>query len=122
MTQPTLSPVEQLNQSKQKLAALAERRTRVQVQLEAARQQLSEARVQAETEYGTADVARLREILAERDKANTAAAEQFQLAVTEFESFLTRIEQALANPAAMAPVLMPAPAAVMPPVPGSEDI
>lgn len=99
MSTPNPSAVNQLAESKQKLASLAERRTRIQVQLETARQQLNEARAQAEAEYGTSDVARLREILAERDKANTEAAAQFQLAVTEFDAFLTRIEQAIANPA-----------------------
>lgn len=105
MSNPTISAVEQLNQSKLRLASLAERRTRIQVQLETARLQLAEARRQAEAEYGTSEVARLREILAERDKANTVAAEQFHLAVTEFDSFLTRIEQALAHPVLAAEVV-----------------
>ena len=93
-----LTALEQLEASKKQLAGLAERRTRIQVQLESARQMLADARKRAEAEYGTADVTRLREILAERDRTNTEAVGQFKLAVTEFDAFINRIEQAMANP------------------------
>lgn len=111
----TLSPVEQLELGKKRLATLAERRTRVQVQLETARQQLAEGRDQAKALFAelTQDrvdheaamakfeadpVGALKTLLAALEQANQEALAQFGKAVSDFDAYLTRIEQALANP------------------------
>lgn len=135
--------VEQLEQGKKRLEALNARRQRAQVQLEAGRQQLAEARKEALAwceankdwlkEKGikpTDDLNELKKILAQQETENTQAVGEFLKAVTEFESFIGRIEEALTNPVAMASLLasMPepepeaAPVAAPAPAFASEDI
>lgn len=104
--------LEQLEQSKQRVERANTRRQRIQVQLEAARQQYAEAVKEAEAAYGTADLVQLRALLAQQEADNEKAILEFVRAVDDFERFITRIETALADPQAMTALLesMPAPA------------
>lgn len=102
--------VEQLEQYKQRVERLNARRTRVQVQLEAARQQYAEAVREATANYATADLAQLKALLMRREDENTKALADFVRAVDEFEAFITRIEEALANPQLLAAMVAEMPA------------
>jgi hypothetical protein len=113
--------LEKLEQAKQRVERANIRRNRIQVQLEAARQQHAEAMRKAEElvaarrEKGLhADLLSaerevglplLRDILAREEEENAAAVAEFVRAVDHFESFIGRIEGALADPEAMAAVL-----------------
>ncbi len=115
------TPAEQLQSLKTRAEAAGARRQAVQVKLEAARQQLAEARQEALQAFGTDDLAALKSLLDQQESANTRAISEFANAVAEFEKFLGRMEEAMANPQAMAelltqlpelaPVDAPAPAA-----------
>jgi hypothetical protein len=113
--------LEKLEQAKQRVERANIRRNRIQVQLEAARQQHAEAMraaeelvaerrkkglhtdlLSAEREVG---LPLLRDILAREEEENAAAVAEFVRAVDHFESFISRIEGALADPEAMAAVL-----------------
>lgn len=111
--------LEQLEQSKQRVERANSRRQRIQVQLEAARQQYTEAVKEAEAAYGTADLNQLRTLLAQQEADNEKAILEFVRAVNEFEGFIARIEAALADPEAMTALLesMPAPAPAAAPSP-----
>jgi membrane protein involved in colicin uptake len=107
--------LDQLEQSKQRVERANIRRNRIQVQLEAARQQYAEAVREAEAGHGTADLDKLRTILVDLEAKNTAAVAEFVRAVDDYEAFISRIEGALADPevmaavlATMAPVIAPA--------------
>lgn len=115
--------LDQLEQSKQRVDRTNVRRNRIQVQLEAARQQYAEAVREAEAGHGTADLDKLRAILVDLEAKNTAAVADFVRAVDDYEAFIARIEGALADPEVMAAVLATmspviAPAAVPAPVAG----
>ena len=119
MAQPAL---EKLEQATQRVASANTRRLRIQVQLEAARQQYAEAVKEAEAAYGTADLNKLREILTKQEADNAQAVGEFVKAVDDFERFITRIEQALADPEAMSTLLAAMPAAASPaPQPASSN-
>ena len=113
--------LEQLEQAKKRVDSVNARRQNIQVRLEAARQQYAEAVEAAKAAHGTADLDKLRQILVDLEATNTKAVAEFVRAVDEFEAFITKIEEALANPEAMnallatmtpvaAPAAAPAPA------------
>ncbi|KVP96435.1 hypothetical protein WJ97_11130 [Burkholderia ubonensis] len=97
--------LEQLEQSKQRVERANARRTQIQVKLEAARQQYAEAVKEAEAAHGTADLDKLRKILVDLEADNAKAVAEFVRAVDDFEAFIARIEEALANPEAMTALL-----------------
>ncbi|KVP16822.1 hypothetical protein [Burkholderia ubonensis] len=97
--------LEQLEQSKQRVERANARRQQIQVKLEAARQQYAEAVKEAEAAHGTADLDKLRQILVDLEAANAKAVAEYVRAVDDFEAFITRIEEALANPEAMSALL-----------------
>lgn len=99
------TPVEQLEQMKKTVESLGTRRQGIQVKLEAARQQLTEARKEAKTLYDTEDLGELKAILARQEEANARALEDYANAVREFEGFIARIEEAMSNPQVMAEML-----------------
>lgn len=103
--------LEKLEQAKQRVERANTARQRIQVKLEAARQQYAEAVREAETAYGTADLDKLRALLMKQEADNAKAVEEFVSAVDDFERFISRIETALADPEAMSALL-----ASMPPV------
>lgn len=97
-----ISATEQLEQHKKRLEQLSARRNTIQVKLESARQQYAEAVREAQENYGTSDLDSLRNMLREQEAANSQAVAEFVAAVDEFEKLIVRIEDALANPVAMA--------------------
>lgn len=97
--------LDQLEQSKQRAERANARRTRIQVQLESARQQYAEAVSEAEAAHKTADLDKLREKLVELEAENAKAVAEFVRAVDDYEAFIVRIEEALANPEAMTALL-----------------
>lgn len=109
--------LEKLEQAKQRVERASTARQRIQVKLEAARQQYAEAVREAETAYGTADLDKLRALLMKQEADNAKAVEEFVSAVDDFERFISRIETALADPEAMSALL-----ASMPPVVAVEPV
>lgn len=101
----SLTPVQQLEQANQKLEQAKSRRQRIQVQLEAARQQHASATAEATEKFGTADVKELEKKLAQLESENAAAVLAFSKAVDEFERYIAQLEHALSNPEAMAQML-----------------
>jgi len=97
--------LDKLEQAKQRVQLANKRRERIQVQLEAARQQYTEAVREAEAAHGTADLDKLRAKLVDLEAQNAAAVAEFVRAVDDFEAFIARIEGALADPEVMAAVL-----------------
>lgn len=103
MTQDTKARFEQ---QVKRADALNARRTRVQVQLEAARQQHAQAVREAIEAYGTADLNVLRAQHTALAEENTRVVGDFEAALGTFDSMLTRIEAALADPAALSDFLL----------------
>lgn len=95
------SALAQLEQQKKRIEQLSARRTRLQVQLETAREQYNAASQEAIKNYGTADLNELRTMLQNQIAANNAAVKNYLEAVDEFERFISRIEDALTNPEAL---------------------
>ncbi len=101
--------LELLEQAKQRVEGANTRRQRIQVQLEAARQQYAEAVREAEANYGTADLTLLRAKLVKQEADNEKAIMEFVKAVDGFENFIERIEKALVDPEAMSALLLTMP-------------
>lgn len=117
MAQPPSTALQQLELLQKRVESLSTRRTRVQLQLETARQQHAEAVAEANSLHGTSDLGELRAILVRQEADNAQAVADFTRAVDEFEQFITRIEEALANPevmAALVAAMEPASASVAP--------
>lgn len=93
----TKSTVELLEDGKKRLAAMTERHTRIQVELETTRRQLNEAKLEAELEYGTSDLGQLRELYKQRETENTTAVSEFLQALDDLDTTLRKTEQALAS-------------------------
>lgn len=117
----TQTSIEKLAQYQQRVEQLNARRTRVQVQLEAARQQYAEAVAEAKSNYGTENLEELKTLLAKQEAENTKALAEFVRAVDEFERFIVRIEEALANPAALAAMVADMPTAETPAASDASD-
>ena len=83
----------------------------MQVQLESGRQQLADARRDADAAYGTSDVAKLKALLLQQEEHNAQALHTFTKAVQDFDVFVSKIEAALADPQAMATLLAALPEA-----------
>lgn len=120
------SPTDQLEQQKQRIDALNQRRNRIQVQLETARQQYAEAVAEAQAQHGTSDVETLRANLVKLEADNAKSVADFVQALDDFEAFIVRIESALNDPevlaalvASMTPVVVVAPTPVAAPVPAA---
>lgn len=104
------NPVAQLEAARKRLDQVVSRRTQVQVQLEAARQQYAEAVKEAEQAYGTADLSELKRRLMDAERQNEQLVADFVRAVDEFDRYITQLEQALTDPAVLAELLAAMPA------------
>ena len=91
------TPVELVEEGKKRLAGLRERQHAVAVRLEATRQKLTDTRLEAEMEFGTADLGQLRELYKQREEANANAAAEFTMALDDIDAALRRTERALEN-------------------------
>ncbi len=90
------SPAAQrLEEAKARHRQMIERRAKAQADFEAAERQLKEAREEAEQEFGTGDLAALRKLYADRERANEQAVELFVSELNERESALREAEAAL---------------------------
>lgn len=96
------TPQSQLEQINRRVEQANLRRQRVQVQLEAGRQQYNTAVAHAQETFGSADLDTLRAQLVALETANATAIADCERALADFEDFITRIEAALNNPEAMA--------------------
>lgn len=86
-----------LEEAKTRHQRLADRRQRVQVELEAAARQLEEAQDEAEREFGTRDLEALRELYAQREKENEQKVQEFVANLDELETALNEVEGQLAT-------------------------
>ena len=93
MTNAQKTPVETLEENKRRHASLKERHTRVHVKLEAERQALEDAKANARAQFGTDDLAQLREMFRARQGENEQKVFEFVLALDEVDRKLTDIER-----------------------------
>lgn len=116
-----MTVLEQLEQGKQRADRANVRRNQIQAKLEATRQLFAEAQREAETlvaerrEKGVhvdlLEVERevgldlLRELLTREESENAAATASYLHAVDQYERHIATIEEALANPEAMAALI-----------------
>lgn len=98
--------LEQLEHAKRRADEANARRQQIQVKLESARQQYAEAVKEAEAAHGTANLDKLRQILVDLEAENSKSVAEFVRAVDDFEAFIKRIEEALADPEAMNALLL----------------
>ena len=91
------TPVELVEEGKKRLAALRDRQHAVAVRLEATKQKLADTRLEAEMEFGTSDLGKLRELYKQREEANASAAAEFTMAIDDIDAGLRRTERALEN-------------------------
>lgn len=79
--------------SKKKFDELVQRRTRIQVELEASRRQFLEGSKDAEIEFGTSKLPELRELYQTREAAKLQDILEFTMGVDELEAEIADIEQ-----------------------------
>lgn len=87
------TPTQVLEEQKNRLANLQERRTRIQVKLESERKALQDAQAEAQAQFGTSDLAELRAMFKERQEENSRKVIEFVMSLDEVESSLTDIER-----------------------------
>ena len=92
-----LTPAQELEHLKKRLEALNQTRTRALVELEASKRQLAELSAEAESAFGTADVAKLKQLLAEKEAENRARLTAFASGLDSVEASLKQVEAALAG-------------------------
>jgi chromosome segregation ATPase len=97
--------LELLETQKKRLEQLNGRRQKIQVTVEAARQQYDQAVQESVAEHETADLADLRAKLVKLETENTNVLAEFVQAVDQYEAFIVRIESALSDPEAMSALL-----------------
>jgi chromosome segregation ATPase len=97
--------LELLETQKKRLEQLNVRRNKIQVTVEAARQQYEQAVQEAVTEHETAELDQLRAKLVALETENTNVLADFVKAVDQYEKFIVRIETALNDPEAMSALL-----------------
>jgi hypothetical protein len=78
---------------KKKFEQLVQRRTRLQVELEASRKQFLEASREAEVEFGTSNVNELREQFKSKEATKLQDILEFVMGVDELEAELNDIEE-----------------------------
>jgi len=89
----TKTPVQQLEEQKNRLSQLKERHTRVHVKLEAERQALAEAQAEAQALFGTSELGSLREMYRHRSEENERMVLQFIAALDDVERRLADVER-----------------------------
>ena len=94
-----------LETQQKRLEGLNARRQRIQVTVEAARQQYEQAVQESTAEHKTADLDQLRTTLVSIEAENAKVLAQFVQAVDKYESFIVRIENAMTDPEAMSALI-----------------
>lgn len=82
---------QELDSLQQEASQLNERRIRIQSELERAREERDKLKAELEAEFGTSDVARLREELGARALRNQEAVKVFRDGVAEMRSEIARV-------------------------------
>jgi len=85
-----------LKEQKERLERMRERRTRLAGELSAKKQQLADACAEAVREFGTDDLAKLRELYTSRESANDEMVMDFMMVLDDAEQKLTDIERQVA--------------------------
>lgn len=91
------STAQLLEEHKARHQTLTERRQRVQVELETAARQLEEAQTEAEREFGTRDLAELRNLYTQREQENERKVAQFIEDLNALEAALAEVERQIAS-------------------------
>lgn len=91
------TPAELVAEGEKRLEALRSRERAISVRIESARSNLKDTQLEAEMEFGTANLAELRELFKKREEANALAAAEFIMALDDIDAALRRTEQALAS-------------------------
>lgn len=94
---PAKTAAQVLEENKARYQSLAERRQRVQVELEAAARQLEEAQNEAERDFGTRDLAELRNLYTQREQENERLVTEFVSELDALEASLAEVERQLAS-------------------------
>jgi hypothetical protein len=97
--------LELLQAQEKRLEQLNVRRTKIQVTVEAARQQYDVAVKEAVAGHETSKLDTLRAKLVQLETENTNVLAQFVQAVDQYEAFIVRLETALTDPEAMSALL-----------------
>jgi hypothetical protein len=85
--------IAQFEAGKKKFDELVQRRTRLQVELEASRRQFLEGSREAELEFGTSKLPELRELYKTKEATKLQDILEFVMGVDELEAELNDIEQ-----------------------------
>lgn len=93
MTTQQKTSVQILDDQKRRLAALQERRTRVQVRVETERRALQETQAEAQAQFGTSDLEALRQLYRDRQSDNDRKVVEFVMALDEIDQRLSDIER-----------------------------
>lgn len=91
------TPAELLAEGKKRLDILRSRQNELAIRIGSARQNLKDAQVEADMEFGTSNLAQLRELFKQREESNALAVTEFTMALDDIDSALRRTEQALAS-------------------------
>ncbi|MEX3984258.1 hypothetical protein AB4Y45_35465 [Paraburkholderia sp. EG287A] len=94
-----------LETQQRRLEGLNARRQKIQVTVEAARQQYEQAVQESTSEHKTADLDQLRSTLVSLEAENANVLAQFVQAVDKYEAFIVRIETAMNDPEAMSALI-----------------
>jgi hypothetical protein len=89
--------VQQLEEQKARHSALIQRRTKVQVEIEAASRQYAEAQEEAVREFGTGNLDALRELYLKNEAENERRVSQFIKDLDALENAIADTEQQLAS-------------------------
>ncbi len=93
----TKTAAQRLEDQLKKLDDLRTRHARAQAKLEAEREKLQDAKIEASLEYGVDDVPALRALRDERDAANEAMLGSLESATAAVETELSAVEKQLAQ-------------------------
>lgn len=94
---PGKSAAQRLEDLRERHKSLSERRTRVEVEVQAASRQLEEAQQEAMEEFGIRDLEGLRTVYKEREQSNESLLQKFAQELDTVEQQLTEAERQLAN-------------------------
>jgi hypothetical protein len=94
---PVKSAAQLLEEQKTRYDALVRRRTTVQVELEAANRQYTEAQEEAKKEFGTGDLDALRALYVQSEAENERKVRQFAQELDALETAVGDAEQQLAS-------------------------
>lgn len=96
-TVPSSAAAQKLTEQLNRYQALLTRRTRVETEVETAARQLTEAQAEAQREFGTGDLVKLRTLYVESEAENERLVREFTEQLDALERALQEAEKQLAG-------------------------